>query len=136
MGSFFVRRPIVAIVIAIITVIVGTVFLLGLPIEQYPNITPSHCPGERKLHRRQCPECGAIRGDAARAADQWCGQHDLYEIHQCQRRHHEHSGLVRYRTDPDMNTVFTQNRVSAATAKLPEEVKRLGVTTKKTLPIF
>ena len=37
-------------------------------------------------------------------------------------------------TDPDMNTVFTQNRVSAATAKLPEEVKRLGVTTEKSLP--
>jgi HAE1 family hydrophobic/amphiphilic exporter-1 len=30
-----------------------------------------------------------------------------------------------------MNTVFTQNRVAAATAKLPEEVKRLGVTTEK-----
>ena len=37
-------------------------------------------------------------------------------------------------TDPDMNTVFTQNRVAAATAKLPEEVKRFGVTTEKSLP--
>jgi HAE1 family hydrophobic/amphiphilic exporter-1 len=37
-------------------------------------------------------------------------------------------------TDPDMNTVFTQNRVAAATAKLPEEVKRYGVTTEKSLP--
>ena len=37
-------------------------------------------------------------------------------------------------TDPDMNTVFTQNRVAAATAKLPEEVKRFGVTTQKSLP--
>jgi HAE1 family hydrophobic/amphiphilic exporter-1 len=37
-------------------------------------------------------------------------------------------------TDPDMNTVFTQNRVAAATAKLPEEVKRLGVTTEKSMP--
>ncbi|MGW8187325.1 MAG: efflux RND transporter permease subunit, partial [Desulfobacterales bacterium] len=37
-------------------------------------------------------------------------------------------------TDPDDNTVFTQNRVAAATAKLPEEVKRFGVTTQKSLP--
>lgn len=37
-------------------------------------------------------------------------------------------------TDPDMNTVFTQNRVAAATARLPEEVKRYGVTTEKSLP--
>ena len=39
-GNFFVRRPIVAMVIAIVTVIVGIVFLKALPIEQYPNITP------------------------------------------------------------------------------------------------
>ncbi|MHC4572408.1 MAG: efflux RND transporter permease subunit, partial [Planctomycetota bacterium] len=40
MGNFFVRRPIVAMVIAIVTVIVGIVSLSGLPIEQYPDITP------------------------------------------------------------------------------------------------
>ena len=40
MGSFFVRRPIVAMVIAIFTVIIGVVMLGGLPTEQYPNITP------------------------------------------------------------------------------------------------
>ena len=40
MSKFFIRRPIVAIVIAIITVIVGVVSLLTLPISQYPNIVP------------------------------------------------------------------------------------------------
>jgi HAE1 family hydrophobic/amphiphilic exporter-1 len=40
MDNFFVRRPVVAIVIAIITVIVGLVSLATLPTEQYPNITP------------------------------------------------------------------------------------------------
>ncbi len=40
MGAFFVRRPIVAMVIAIITVIVGSMSLLTLPTEQYPDITP------------------------------------------------------------------------------------------------
>ena len=40
MGNFFVNRPIVAIVIAIIIVIVGGVSVIGLPIEQYPNLTP------------------------------------------------------------------------------------------------
>ena len=37
-------------------------------------------------------------------------------------------------TDPDMNTVLTQNRVSAASAKLPEAATKLGVTTEKSLP--
>ena len=40
MGNFFVNRPIVAMVIAIIIVIVGIISMLGLPTEQYPNITP------------------------------------------------------------------------------------------------
>jgi HAE1 family hydrophobic/amphiphilic exporter-1 len=40
MSKFFIRRPIVAIVIAIITVVVGLVSLLTLPISQYPNIVP------------------------------------------------------------------------------------------------
>jgi multidrug efflux pump len=40
MSKFFINRPIVAIVISIIMVIVGIVALLGLPIAQYPNIVP------------------------------------------------------------------------------------------------
>jgi len=40
MGDFFVRRPIVAMVMAIFMVIIGVVFLSGLPMEQYPDITP------------------------------------------------------------------------------------------------
>ena len=38
-GNFFVRRPIVAMVIAIVIIIVGLISLLGLPMEQYPNRT-------------------------------------------------------------------------------------------------
>ena len=40
MADFFIRRPIVAIVIAIITVIAGLVSLLGLPVAQFPDIVP------------------------------------------------------------------------------------------------
>ena len=39
-GNFFVHRPIVAMVIAIVIVIVGAVSVIDLPIEQYPNLTP------------------------------------------------------------------------------------------------
>ena len=39
-GNFFVHRPIVAMVIAIVIVIVGSVSLVGLAVEQYPNLTP------------------------------------------------------------------------------------------------
>jgi HAE1 family hydrophobic/amphiphilic exporter-1 len=40
MSNFFIRRPIVAIVIAILTVIIGLVSMLSLPISQYPDIVP------------------------------------------------------------------------------------------------
>ena len=40
MSKFFIRRPIVAIVIAVLTVIIGLVSMLSLPISQYPNIVP------------------------------------------------------------------------------------------------
>ncbi len=39
-GNFFVNRPIVAMVIAIVIIIVGTIAMIGLPIEQYPSLTP------------------------------------------------------------------------------------------------
>ncbi len=45
MGNFFVNRPIVAMVIAIVIIIVGLISMLGLPTEQYPDITPANCTG-------------------------------------------------------------------------------------------
>ena len=55
MDNFFVRRPIVAMVIAIVTVIVGFVSLIGLPIEQYPDITPPVVEVRRYHAQCRCP---------------------------------------------------------------------------------
>jgi len=41
MSGFFINRPIVAIVISILTVIVGAITIAGLPVAQFPNIVPS-----------------------------------------------------------------------------------------------
>ena len=56
MGDFFVRRPIVAMVMAIFMVIIGVVFLSGLPMEQYPDITPPYRRGSSDLYRCQCSQ--------------------------------------------------------------------------------
>ncbi|TNF56690.1 hydrophobe/amphiphile efflux-1 family RND transporter, partial [bacterium] len=134
MGNFFVRRPIVAMVIAIFTVIIGIVFLGGLPIEQYPNITPPMV--EVRATYTGADSISVEQSVATPLEQQINGVENM--IYMKSTNANDGTMLIQVSfevgTDPDMNTVFTQNRVAAATAKLPEEVKRLGVTTEKSLP--
>ena len=134
MGNFFVRRPIVAMVIAIIMVIVGVISLISLPMEQYPNITP---PVVEVLGTYIGANSVSVEQSVATPVEQEVnGVENMIYM----KSTNSNDGIMRLQisfevgSDPDMATVFTQNRVSAATAKLPEDVKRYGVTTKKTLP--
>ncbi|MDD9303068.1 MAG: efflux RND transporter permease subunit [Desulfobacter sp.] len=134
MGSFFFRRPIVAMVIAIITMIVGVLSLLTLPTEQYPNITPPIVQV-----RASYTGANAINVEQSVATpleQQINGVDNMIYMKSVNANDGTMSIQISFDigTDPDMNTVFAQNRVSAATAKLPEEVKRLGVSTEKSLP--
>jgi HAE1 family hydrophobic/amphiphilic exporter-1 len=134
MGKFFVRRPIVAMVIAIFMVIVGVVFLKGLPTEQYPNITPPVV--EVRATYTGANAVTVEQSVATPLEQQINGVDNMIYMKSINANDGTMTIQVSFEigTDPDMNTVFTQNRVAAATAKLPEEVKRLGVTTEKSLP--
>lgn len=130
---FFVRRPIVAIVIAIVTVTIGLVALGGLPIEQYPNITPS-------VVRVSANYTGAsavsVEQSVATPLEQKInGVENMIYMKSTNANDGSMSIQVTFDigTDPDMNTVFTQNRVASAMAKLPQEVTRMGVTTEKSM---
>ncbi len=133
-GNFFVHRPIVAMVIAIVIVIVGAVSLIGLPIEQYPNLTPPIVQV-----RGTFTGANAINVEESMATpleQQINGVDNM--IYMQSTNANDGTMVINVSfdvgTDPDMNTVLTQNRVSAATAKLPESVKKYGVTTEKSLP--
>ena len=84
--AFFIRRPIVAMVIAILTVLSGVVSLLGLPIAQFPQILPPQVnltttyTGRRRAHDR------AVGRDAHRAADERRRPDALHPVDERERR--------------------------------------------------
>ena len=133
MGNFFVRRPIVAIVIAIIILIVGTLSLLTLPMEQYPDITPPMV--EVRAVYTGANALNVEQSVATPLEQEINGVDNMIYMKSINANDGSMKIQITFEvgTDPDMNTVFSQNRVSSATPKLPEEVKRIGVNTDKTM---
>ena len=133
MAEFFVRRPIVAMVIAIITMIAGLVALQGLPIAQYPEITP---PMVNVTGTYTGANATDVEQSVATPVEQKVnGVENMIYLKSTNSSDGRMSLEVSFDvgTDLDMANVLTQNRVSEAQAMLPEEVKRLGVTVKKKL---
>jgi len=132
-AEFFVRRPIVAMVIAIIIVIVGLVALGRLPIAQYPDITPPQVSVSATYTGANAIN---VEQSVATPVEQKVnGVEDMIYMNSTNSSDGRMSLNVSFEvgTDLDMANVLTQNRVSEAQASLPEEVKRLGVTVKKQL---
>jgi HAE1 family hydrophobic/amphiphilic exporter-1 len=133
-GYFFVRRPIVAIVISIVIVIAGGVSVLGLAIEQYPSLTPPVV--EVRATYVGANALNVEESVATPIEQEMNGVDNMIYMKSTNSNDGTMTVQVSFEvgTDPDMNTVLAQNRVSAATSKLPGAVTKNGVTTKKSLP--
>jgi HAE1 family hydrophobic/amphiphilic exporter-1 len=133
MAEFFVRRPIVAMVIAIIIVILGVVSLGSLPVAQYPEITPPEI-GVTATYTGANAE--VVEQSVATPLEQKVNgvENSIY-----MKSVNSNDGTMNLTvsfevgSDLDMSNVLVQNRVSEAQASIPEEVKRLGITVKKKL---
>ncbi len=120
-------------VIAIIILIVGTLSLLNLPMEQYPDITPPMV--EVSATYTGANALNVEQSVATPLEQQINGVDNMIYMKSINANDGSMKIQITFEvgTDPDMNTVFSQNRVSSATPKLPEEVKRIGVNTDKTM---
>jgi HAE1 family hydrophobic/amphiphilic exporter-1 len=134
MSNFFIRRPIVAIVISIITLLFGVVVIKGLSVEQYPFLAP---PNIRVT--------ATYPGASAEAVEQSVATPIEQEVNGVDRMIYMKSSNTsdgrmlldvnfEVGTDQDTANVLTQNRTSTAAARLPAEVNQQGVTVKKQSP--
>jgi HAE1 family hydrophobic/amphiphilic exporter-1 len=134
MGEFFIRRPIVAIVIAILTVLLGVVMITGLSVEQYPFLAP---PNIRVTANYPGASAEAVEQSVATPIEQEVNGVDRLIYMKSSNTSDGRMQLdvsFEVGTDQDIANVLTQNRVSSAQARLPQEVTQQGVTVKKQSP--
>src|SRR5258708_11091988 len=114
MSAFFIRRPIVAMVIAIITVIIGVVSLLGLPIAQFPQILP---PQVNLTTTYTGADALTIEQSVATPIEQqMTGDDHMLYIHSTNRNDGPINQTVTSDvvTNPDIDNVLVNNRFSQA----------------------
>src|ERR1700723_2092632 len=131
MSKFFINRPIVAMVIAIIMVIVGVVSFLSLPVAQYPNIVPPEIAINATY----------VGGDALTVEQsvatpieqQMSGVDHMNYMYSLNASNGTMKLRVNYdiKTDPNIDQVLTQMRESQAESQLPSSVRDYGLTVAK-----
>src|SRR5512142_1092786 len=134
MADFFIRRPIVAMVIAILTVIVGAITLKKLPVSEYPSVSPTMIQ-VTTTYRGAAAE--AVMESVATPIESKVNGVDKLIYMQSYNGNDGKLTLNVYfdvGTDVDIMQVNTQNRVSQADAQLPDAVKKEGVIVNRSSP--
>src|ERR1700676_1190017 len=132
MSKFFIKRPIVAMVIAILMVIVGAVTIATLPIAQFPNIAP---PEIRLQANYPGADAKTLEDAVAVPIEQQVNGVDnmsyMYSLNATANQQTTMMVDFDIKTDPNTDLLLTQSREQLATGQLPTSVNSYGVTLKK-----
>src|SRR6267142_2559759 len=134
MSKFFINRPIVAMVIAILMVIVGAVTIASLPVAQFPNIVPPEI-------RLQATYVGADAQTLEQAMatpieQQINGVDNMDYMYSLNATANSQTTMIvdfDVKTDPNTDLILAQSREQLASGQLPPEVNTLGVTIRKSV---
>jgi HAE1 family hydrophobic/amphiphilic exporter-1 len=133
MSKFFINRPIVAIVISILTVIVGAITMISLPVSQFPAIAPPEVQVSTTYVGADAQT--AEQSVATPIEQQMSGVDNMNYMYSVNSSTGEVRLIVDFDVATDTNTdlILTQIRETQAASQLPAEVTNFGVTVQKTL---
>lgn len=129
-GNLFIRRPKLAIVISLAIVLAGLISLTTLPLEEYPSITP---PQVIVNATYSGANADVITNTIAAPVElQLNGvENMLYMSSESENGNYRLTIYFEVGSDPDMNLINVQNQLQLVTPRLPEEVRRYGLTVRK-----
>jgi len=134
MSKFFIRRPIVAIVISILMVIVGAITILKLPVAQYPDIAP---PEIRVLALYPGADAETMERAVATPMEQQINGVDnmdyMYSLNSTGNSSTNLMVNFDLKTDPNTDLILTQSRQQLANGQIPPVVNMIGIDVKKSL---
>jgi HAE1 family hydrophobic/amphiphilic exporter-1 len=134
MSKFFINRPIVAMVIAIVTVIVGVVAVAGLPVAQFPQIAP---PEVQVSAIYVGADAQTIEQAVATPIEQQMSgvdnQNYMYSLNATANGQMRLIVDFDVATDPNTDLILAQSRETQAASQLPVDVTNYGVTVQKSV---
>ena len=134
MSKFFINRPIVAMVISIVLVIVGTITILGLPVAQFPSIAP---PEIQILATYVGADAQTLEQAVATPIEQqMSGVDNMNYMYSLNATANSTTTLIvdfDQKTDPNTDYILAQSRETLAASQLPVDVTNYGVTVRKSV---
>ena len=134
MSRFFINRPIVAMVISILIVIVGLITILELPVAQFPNIAP---PEIQVLATYVGADAQTLEQAVATPIEQqMSGVDNMNYMYSLNATGNSTTNLIvdfDAKTDPNTDFILTQSRETQAASQLPVDVNNYGVTVRKSV---